>query len=167
MHSSAVLRCSATMPSWNGTRAYSHERDDIGRQGESQATPCESTAGIARVPFPDGLASETQHRSASCMASRSDPISSCRSQRIGRMRRGCYPGLSLKRAQECAVGCEAAKLHQSGLSVANCETRLHVQTVADGEMLYASSFRWPDRPLEAREEYGMRCSGAVGQTAKT
>ena len=40
----------------------------------SRVTPCESTTRIASVSFPDGLASKTQHRSASRVASRGDAI---------------------------------------------------------------------------------------------
>src|SRR5262249_43727255 len=60
-----------------------------------------------------------------------------------------------------------AKLHQSGLSVPNCETRLHVQNAADGEKPRASSFQWPDRRVQVREEYGMRYGGEVGRSART
>src|SRR5258708_16288873 len=41
---------------------------------KSRVRRCESTARIASVSFPHGLAPETQHRPASCMAARGDAI---------------------------------------------------------------------------------------------
>src|SRR5262249_10500399 len=82
MHSIALLRRGSAMPRRHRTRAYPTEWPDINCQTRSQVAPCESTAGIAWVSLPDGLASETQQRPPSCVALRGDAINSCRSQAV-------------------------------------------------------------------------------------
>jgi choline dehydrogenase-like flavoprotein len=68
------------VPRSQRTRAYPNKWPYISCQRGSQVASCESTAGIARVSLPDGLASEAPHRSASCVASRGDAISYCEAQ---------------------------------------------------------------------------------------
>lgn len=80
VYSSALLRRGATMPSRHGIGPYANWRHEICYQKRSQVAACESTARIASVSFPHGLASQTQLRPASCMASCGDAINNCGSQ---------------------------------------------------------------------------------------
>ena len=80
LYSGALLRRGAAMPSRHRTCPYPNQRHDIGYQERSQVATREGTAGIARVSLPYGLASETQQRSASCLASRGHASNNRKSQ---------------------------------------------------------------------------------------
>src|SRR5438132_5296284 len=62
------------MPPRHGTGPYANWRHDIRYQKRSQVAAREGTARIARVSFPHGLASQTEHRPATRMASRCNAI---------------------------------------------------------------------------------------------
>jgi DNA-binding transcriptional LysR family regulator len=81
LYSGALLRRGTAMPSRHRTGPYPNQRHDISYHKRSQVAAREGTARIARVSFPHGLASKTQQRSASCVASRGRAINS-RSQRV-------------------------------------------------------------------------------------
>src|SRR5580704_7337760 len=72
------------MPSRHGTRPYAYERHDVCYQERSQVAACESATRIACVSFPHGMASQTQLRPATRMASWCDAINSRGSQFISK-----------------------------------------------------------------------------------
>src|ERR1700752_1824454 len=90
LYSGALLWRGPAMPSRHGTNSYANQRHDISYQKRSQVAAGEGAARIARVSFPDGLASETQHRPTSCVASRGPAINGrgtiaeCDTQKAGR-----------------------------------------------------------------------------------
>src|SRR5439155_5319602 len=108
VYSSSLLRCGPPMPSRNRTRADPNWWYEISGPREPRATPCESTARIASVPFPDGLASKTQYRARSCVASRGDAINNrhcvCEDGLRGSYACGHTPRLAKKESQASRPG---------------------------------------------------------------
>src|SRR5712671_6177756 len=74
VYSNALLRRGSAMPPRHRTRAYRNQWYALSRETKSRVARGESTSRIASVSFPDGLASETQQRSTSRVAARSDAI---------------------------------------------------------------------------------------------
>src|SRR6202022_2856823 len=64
----------AAMTALSRTQSGAGKSKYLSCSRKSRVRRCESTARIATVSFPHGLASETQHRPASCMAARGDAI---------------------------------------------------------------------------------------------
>jgi hypothetical protein len=83
VYTNTLLRRGSAMRPRYRTCADSNQWHDTGCQTGSQVTSSKGAAGITGVSLPLGLASESQHRSSSRVASGGNPINDHGSQWVG------------------------------------------------------------------------------------